>query len=267
MQFRLAGVGWLRLLLIAAIGPASARCAIAGRKRSRPQPPGTSSRQRRRDAADHHCFRAQRQRSRSPKAPSCRWRSWRGGVVQPTPAETRGPPGAPNAAQGLGAVAEPGEPDDGDRRRAQRAAVHARRAKSSKPRPGLIVTQHSGEGKANQYFLRGYNLDHGTDLAITVDDMPVNMRTHAHGQGYADLNWLMPETDQFARYSARGRISPTRATSPRPAICTSASIDSVKKNIAQATLGSFGYRALSSAWASTKLGQRHAAGGRRGRRL
>ncbi len=60
--------------------------------------------------------------------------------------------------------------------------------------PGLIVTQHSGEGKANQYFLRGYNLDHGTDLAIWVDDVPVNMRTHAHGQGYADLNWLMPET-------------------------------------------------------------------------
>jgi TonB-dependent Receptor Plug Domain len=56
------------------------------------------------------------------------------------------------------------------------------------------VTQHSGEGKANQYFLRGYNLDHGTDMAIWVDDVPVNMRTHAHGQGYADLNWLMPET-------------------------------------------------------------------------
>jgi outer membrane receptor for Fe3+-dicitrate len=49
--------------------------------------------------------------------------------------------------------------------------------------PGLIVTQHSGDGKANQYFLRGYNLDHSTDLAITVDDVPVNMRTHAHGQG------------------------------------------------------------------------------------
>ncbi|MBY0381883.1 MAG: TonB-dependent receptor [Xanthobacteraceae bacterium] len=59
--------------------------------------------------------------------------------------------------------------------------------------PGLIVTQHSGEGKANQYFLRGFNLDHGTDFAIFVDDMPVNMRTHAHGQGYADLNFLIPE--------------------------------------------------------------------------
>ena len=60
--------------------------------------------------------------------------------------------------------------------------------------PGLIVTQHSGEGKANQYFLRGYNLDHGTDMAIYVDDMPINMRTHAHGQGYADLKWRLLKT-------------------------------------------------------------------------
>jgi outer membrane receptor protein involved in Fe transport len=59
--------------------------------------------------------------------------------------------------------------------------------------PGLIVTQHSGEGKANQYFLRAFNLDHGTDLANEVDDMPVNMPTHAHGQGYTDLNFLIPE--------------------------------------------------------------------------
>ena len=59
--------------------------------------------------------------------------------------------------------------------------------------PGLIVTQHSGEGKANQYFLRGFNLDHGTDLAIWLDGMPVNMRTHGHGQGYADVNFLIPE--------------------------------------------------------------------------
>jgi TonB dependent receptor-like, beta-barrel/TonB-dependent Receptor Plug Domain len=59
--------------------------------------------------------------------------------------------------------------------------------------PGLIITQHSGEGKANQYFLRGFNLDHGTDFAIYVDGMPINMPTHGHGQGYADINWLMPE--------------------------------------------------------------------------
>jgi len=59
--------------------------------------------------------------------------------------------------------------------------------------PGLVVTQHSGDGKANQYFLRGYNLDHGTDFATFVDDVPVNMPTHAHGQGYTDLNFLIPE--------------------------------------------------------------------------
>jgi outer membrane cobalamin receptor len=59
--------------------------------------------------------------------------------------------------------------------------------------PGMIVTQHSGAGKANQYFLRGFNLDHGTDFATTLDGMPVNMRTNAHGQGYTDLNFLIPE--------------------------------------------------------------------------
>ena len=59
--------------------------------------------------------------------------------------------------------------------------------------PGVIVTQHSGEGKANQYFVRGFNLDHGTDFQTTVDGMPVNLPTHAHGQGWTDLNFLTPE--------------------------------------------------------------------------
>jgi outer membrane receptor for Fe3+-dicitrate len=59
--------------------------------------------------------------------------------------------------------------------------------------PGLVVSQHSGEGKANQFYLRGFNLDHGTDLRSIVDDMPVNQRTHAHGQGWTDLNFLIPE--------------------------------------------------------------------------
>ena len=59
--------------------------------------------------------------------------------------------------------------------------------------PGLQVTAHSGEGKANQYLLRGFNLDHGHDLASYIDGMPVNMRTHAHGQGYTDLNFFIPE--------------------------------------------------------------------------
>lgn len=59
--------------------------------------------------------------------------------------------------------------------------------------PGLIATQHSGEGKANQYFVRGFNLDHGTDFAIKLDHMPVNMPSHGHGQGYADINFIIPE--------------------------------------------------------------------------
>lgn len=66
--------------------------------------------------------------------------------------------------------------------------------------PGLVATQHSGSGKANQYFLRGFNLDHGTDFATFVDAMPVNMRTHGHGQGYTDLNFLIPEAVEELDY-------------------------------------------------------------------
>jgi hypothetical protein len=66
--------------------------------------------------------------------------------------------------------------------------------------PGVVITQHSGNGKANQYFLRGFNLDHGTDFAVSVEGMPVNMRTHAHGQGYSDLNFIIPELVQSVSY-------------------------------------------------------------------
>jgi hypothetical protein len=59
--------------------------------------------------------------------------------------------------------------------------------------PGLIITQHAGGGKANQYFLRGFNLDHGTDIAIFLDDMPLNLPSHAHGEGYSDMNVVIPE--------------------------------------------------------------------------
>ena len=67
--------------------------------------------------------------------------------------------------------------------------------------PGLIVTQHSGAGKANQYFLRGFNLDHGTDFATHVEGIPVNLPSNAHGQGYMDLNWLIPELITRADYT------------------------------------------------------------------
>ncbi len=66
--------------------------------------------------------------------------------------------------------------------------------------PGLIATQHSGDGKANQYFLRGFNLDHGTDLSASVDGVPNNLRTHGHGQGYNDLNGLIPELIDTIEY-------------------------------------------------------------------
>ncbi len=66
--------------------------------------------------------------------------------------------------------------------------------------PGLIATQHSGGGKANQYFLRGFNLDHGTDFRIAVDGMPVNLPSHGHGQGYADLNFIIPELVDTVRF-------------------------------------------------------------------
>ncbi len=106
--------------------------------------------------------------------------------------------------------------------------------------PGLIVTQHSGEGKANQYFLRGFNLDHGTDLAISVDGMPVNMPTHGHGQGYADINFLIPELIR----SVDVRKGPYFADVGDFGSAGAVSIDYVNrlpKNFVETTVGSFGY--------------------------
>jgi hypothetical protein len=66
--------------------------------------------------------------------------------------------------------------------------------------PGVIITQHAGGGKANQYFLRGFNLDHGTDFATFLDDMPLNLPSHAHGEGYSDMNTVIPEFVQRINY-------------------------------------------------------------------
>jgi hypothetical protein len=110
--------------------------------------------------------------------------------------------------------------------------------------PGVIVTQHSGDGKANQYFLRGFNLDHGTDFATWVDGMPVNMPTHAHGHGYSDLNWLIPELVDRIRY----RKGPYFAEDGDFSSAGSARIglfDSLPRGIASGTIGQHGYeRAL-----------------------
>lgn len=107
--------------------------------------------------------------------------------------------------------------------------------------PGMVVTQHSGDGKANQYFLRGYNLDHGTDFATSLNGVPVNMPTNAHGQGYTDLNLLIPELVQRIDY----RKGPYFAENGDFASAGSADIkyrDTLDKGIADLTLGGFEYR-------------------------
>ena len=107
--------------------------------------------------------------------------------------------------------------------------------------PGMVVTQHSGDGKANQYFLRGYNLDHGTDFATLIDGVPVNMPSNAHGQGYSDLNYLIPELVQRINYGK----GPYFAEDGDFASAGSAKFqyrNSLASNLANLTLGSFGYR-------------------------
>ena len=107
--------------------------------------------------------------------------------------------------------------------------------------PGMIVTQHSGEGKANQFFLRGYNLDHGTDFATWVAGMPVNMPTHAHGQGYTDLNFVIPELNARVAYNK----GPYFAEDGDFGSAGSARIvyaDKLPSSIALLTAGSFNYR-------------------------
>ncbi|MEJ0069398.1 MAG: TonB-dependent receptor plug domain-containing protein [Pseudomonadota bacterium] len=122
--------------------------------------------------------------------------------------------------------------------------------------PGLIVTQHSGEGKANQYFLRGFNLDHGTDIAITLDDMPVNMRTHAHGQGYSDLNFMIPDLVSGIQY----RKGPYFADEADFATAGAVHIDYVDTlprdlvSLSAGTLGNYrGFTAASRPWAGGNL--------------
>lgn len=116
--------------------------------------------------------------------------------------------------------------------------------------PGLIVTQHSGEGKANQYFLRGFNLDHGTDFATSVAGVPVNLPTHAHGHGYTDLNFLIPELVDRIEY----RKGPYFAASGDFSSAGAADIglrNRLPRSIGQMTLGSYGYQRLLTAASPT----------------
>lgn len=107
--------------------------------------------------------------------------------------------------------------------------------------PGMMVTQHSGDGKANQYFLRGFNLDHGSDFATYVNGMPVNNVTHAHGQGYTDLNFLIPELISNLRY----RKGVYAAEDGDLAVAGSAHIDylrSLPNNQLNFSMGENGYK-------------------------
>ncbi|MGO4392856.1 TonB-dependent receptor [Variovorax sp. M-6] len=120
--------------------------------------------------------------------------------------------------------------------------------------PGVVATQHSGDGKANQYFLRGFNLDHGTDFAVTVDGMPVNMPTHGHGQGFADLNFLTPELVSGVRY----RKGPYFADSGDFSLAGSASLDylsALPAPIVDVSFGSHNFRRLLAAGSRTVADQ------------
>jgi outer membrane receptor protein involved in Fe transport len=124
--------------------------------------------------------------------------------------------------------------------------------------PGVIITQHSGEGKANQYFLRGFNLDHGSDFAMTVAGTPVNMVTHAHSHGYSDLNFLIPELVAGVQYSKGPYFADLGdfATAGASNITYATQLD---QPIAQLQAGSYGFGRVFMA-ASPKVGKGHLLG-------
>ncbi len=119
--------------------------------------------------------------------------------------------------------------------------------------PGVIISQHSGEGKANQYYLRGFNLDHGTDFATTVAGLPINLPTHAHGQGYSDLNFLIPELVTGVQF----KKGPYDATEGDFSAAGSANINyanTLSRSIASVSLGQQSWSRLLFA-ASPKVGK------------
>ncbi|UMR30947.1 TonB-dependent receptor [Massilia sp. MB5] len=110
--------------------------------------------------------------------------------------------------------------------------------------PGLIVSQHSGEGKANQFYLRGFNLDHGTDLRTSVDEMPVNQRSHGHGQGWTDLNFLIPELSARLDYK-KGPYSAAEGDFASAGAASITYANRLLRGVASVTGGQNGYaRAL-----------------------
>ena len=107
--------------------------------------------------------------------------------------------------------------------------------------PGLIASQHSGEGKANQFYLRGFNLDHGTDLRTTVDEMPVNQRSHGHGQGWTDLNFLIPELAMRLDYK-KGPYSAAQGDFSSAGAASVVYANRLTQGIASVGIGQNGFR-------------------------
>ena len=106
--------------------------------------------------------------------------------------------------------------------------------------PGLVATQHSGSGKANQFFLRGFNLDHGTDFAAFADGTPVNFRTHGHGQGYLDLNFIIPELTERLDFR-KGTYYSDVGDFNSAATASFKTYNSLDSNIASITVGENGF--------------------------
>jgi hypothetical protein len=106
--------------------------------------------------------------------------------------------------------------------------------------PGLIVSQHSGDGKANQYYLRGFNLDHGTDFSFTVDDVPINQPSNGHGQGYSDLNFLIPELVDTVRYE-KGLYYADKGDFSAAGGAAISLVNALDRPLVEATAGTLGY--------------------------
>nr|WP_308417704.1 Plug domain-containing protein [Methylogaea oryzae] len=119
--------------------------------------------------------------------------------------------------------------------------------------PGAVATQHSGSGKANQFFLRGFNLDHGTDFSVAVDGVPMNMPSHAHGQGYLDLNSIIPELVDHADYG-KGPYHADVGDFASAGYARMYTADSLPQGFVKFTGGEFGYYRTVAA-DSQKLGQ------------
>lgn len=110
--------------------------------------------------------------------------------------------------------------------------------------PGLFIGQHAGGGKAEQIFLRGFDIDHGTDVQISVDGMPVNMVSHAHGQGYADLHFLIPETVALVDFG-KGPYFADKGNFATAGYAQFKTKDKLKKSLFSLEAGRFNnYRAL-----------------------